>query len=215
MPYITPDSTPTQTKCWRISIPDDEFILAAVLGQLLELTEAENWEENGGLTEQEAADICDVFFEQFSVGRYCMIGSLVHYISINPPPDVLDCDGTQYLRINYPDLYAVLPASLIVDADNFITPTIQDAFLLAAGITYSPEDEGGAEAHTLVVSEMPSHNHNYNFPTISLDMRSVGVPNLESASTPPIVLPTTSAGGDGSHNNMPPYYAAKVGIVAK
>lgn len=215
MPYITPNATPTASKCWRISVPDDTYMLAALLGQLMELTEVWNWEDDGGITAQEAADIWDGIFEQFAVGSFCMIGSLIHYISTSPPDGVLDCDGTQYLRVDYPDLYAVLPIGLIVDADNFITPTIQDSVLLAAGSTYSPEDEGGSETHVLTESEMPAHTHTSDYPTFTIDVKSVGAPTIETGSDPPIPHGTSSTGGGNPHNNMPPYYAAKVGIIAK
>lgn len=185
------------------------------MGQLLELTESWNWEQTTGITVSETTDLMQEMFDEFSVGSYCMIGSLIHYVTNSPPTGVLLCDGTQYLRVDYPDLYADLPASLIIDADNFIVPDIQDSFLLAAGATYAVQETGGEIDHTLTVAEIAAHAHNYNFPNISLDMRSVGVPNLESASTPPVVLATTSTGGDVAHNNMPPYVAWKVGIVAR
>ncbi len=215
MPYITPTATPVSSRCWRISVPDDQRMLAAMLGQLLELTEVENWEDEGGISELEAADIWQEIFDEFSVGRFCMIGALVHYVTILPPDDMLECDGTQYLRVDYPELYAALPASLIIDADNFITPTIQDFFLLAAGTTHLPEDTGGAEDHTLTVAEMPSHWHDYLHVLFGLDFFSAGAPDPTGIGSPYPTLLTSSSGGDAAHNNMPPFVAYKVGIVAR
>lgn len=80
-------------------------------------------------------------------------------------------------------------------------------FLLGADDTYAAGSTGGEAAHTLTVDEMPKHNHeidNLNasgsatpFMTVQAqDKRGFGG-NVQ----------TMYAGGDGSHNNMPPYLA--------
>ncbi len=215
MPYLTPENTPANIRCWRLSIPVDEQFLGAILGQLLELTQAWNWEQTTGISVDDTVVLALEMFDEFSVGSFCMIGSLVHYVTNSPPPGVLLCDGTQYLRVNYPDLYADLPASLIVDADNFIVPTIEDIFMLAAGATYSPEDTGGAETHQLITSELPAHSHLYNLPTQGLAFHSAGPPDPQRIGIPFIPTSTSSVGSDTAHENMPPFIAYKVGIVAK
>lgn len=214
MPFVTPQSTPIDKRCWRINIPIDEQILGAILGQLNELTKASNWEQVTGITVDATTDIFKDIFDEFSVGSFCMIGSLIHYVTNSPPHGVLLCDGQQYLRVNYPDLYADLPASLIVDADNFIVPTIEDVFMLASGATYSPEDVGGAETHQLSISELPPHSHLYSLPTQGLAFHSAGPPDPQRIGIPFIPTATSSVGSDAAHENMPPFVAYKVGIVA-
>lgn len=214
MPFVTPEITPTENQCWRFSIPIDEQILGSILGQLNELTKEHNWEQTGGITVSETVAILKDVFDSFSVGNRCMIGSLIHYATTNPPDGVLACDGTQYLRVDYPKLYDTILASYIVDADNFVVPDIEDAFLLGAGPTYLVEDIGGEIDHTLVEAEMPAHIHQTAYPQLTVDIKSVGAPTIESASNPPIYLPSQSAGGNQSHNNMPPFVAFKIGIIA-
>lgn len=214
MPYITPTVTPVTESYWRIRVPTDFRVKAAIFGAILELTRTYNWENVDGVPENEMVTLFEGIYDEFVSEQNWMIGSLVHYVTNSPPNGVLACDGTQYLRVDYPILYADLPPSLIVDPDNFITPTIEDVFMLAAGTSYLPEDVGGVSEHTLTESEMPSHVHQSPYPNIAIDIKSVGSPNLESASNPPTYLPTQSTGGDSPHENMPPYVAWKVGIIA-
>lgn len=214
MAFLTPEDTPVTTRCWRLNIPNNAQMRAVVIGHLLQLTHTYNWEQTTGISVDDTVALMQTMFDEFSVGQFCMIGSLIHYVTNSPPHGVLLCDGTQYLRVDYPDLYSDLPASLIVDADNFIVPTIEDVFMLASGATYSPEDVGGAVEHQLITSELPAHSHLYNLPTTALDFFSAGPPDPTRIGIPFIPTSTSSVGSDAPHENMPPFVAYKVGIVA-
>lgn len=144
-----------------------------------------------------------------------MIGALVHYATDEPPHSLLKCDGAQHLRTDYPRLYAELPAGLIIDADNFITPTVEGVVMLATNGTYLQGDTGGESEHTLTVAEMPAHNHLYDKPTFNIDVESVGLPDPLGVGNPSIPTLTSSSGSGNSHNNMQPYIAYHVGIVAR
>ena len=65
---------------------------------------------------------------------------------------------------------------------------------------------GGAMVHKLLTSEMPSHNHTFTM----LANASPGDNWIPSrGSNPPVgnnAGKTDNTGGDGNHNNMPPYY---------
>lgn len=82
---------------------------------------------------------------------------------------------------------------------------LKDRFLLGAGSIYTAGSTGGAATHTLTVNEMPSHTH-------TLYANEVGANNggsLRVMKDPPYESrypqPSTSAGGNAAHNNMPPY----------
>ena len=80
---------------------------------------------------------------------------------------------------------------------------IEDRFLLAAGSTYTAGDMGGEAAHTLTVSEMPSHNHTYTIPGNETGTSWYGA-NGTAKGAPQ----SSGDSGDGeAHNNMPPYLA--------
>ena len=94
---------------------------------------------------------------------------------------------------------------------------IKDTFLLAAGDTYTAGSTGGEPTHTLIIEEMPSHNHMSVMDTTSgqpqVEVRqwnwmSPSGTFIESHSVEPIKrlgVYGNSTGGSAAHNNMPPY----------
>ena len=90
---------------------------------------------------------------------------------------------------------------------------LKDRFLLAAGTTYKAGSTGGEATHTLTASEMPSHNHAVYYPNAGAADHSApgNYPDGPSDSTYyEIGSYTSSAGGGGAHNNLPPYLSVYV-----
>ena len=90
---------------------------------------------------------------------------------------------------------------------------IQDKFLLSAGSTYAAGATGGEATHTLTTSEMPAHTHNaavaggteeYGTSRTAIGSFKVITSGYLDSST------SVRTGGDGAHNNMPPYLAVYV-----
>lgn len=139
---------------------------------------------------------------------------------------VLDCDGTQYARADYPALYDALASAYIVDPDYFVVPDLRDTFMRGASITNPIGTTGGSDTHTLTVSEIPSHNHTQNphqhtYTDQVIVATAAGLePALASLVTPtPNVtgLQTATnnpAGGDQAHNNIPAYESISFVIIA-
>lgn len=86
-------------------------------------------------------------------------------------------------------------------------------FLLGANSAYAAGSTGGEATHKLTESEMPKHNHkldNYNttagnttaFMTVQAQAKVGYAGNVQTLYT----------GGDGSHNNMPPYLAVNMWV---
>jgi len=141
-----------------------------------------------------------------------MLGLIVPFVTIDPPPNVLPCDGSTYLRVDFPELYAVLDTPFIVDADNFIVPDLRGRTVIGAGGTFSNADVGGESEHVLTVDELASHDH-----TIPLTATTLAVEPGEVTVLTPVPLftqNTGSTGSDAAHNNMQPYYAINYGIIA-
>lgn len=79
-------------------------------------------------------------------------------------------------------------------------------FLLGANSTYAAGSTGGESAHKLTTSEMPSHNHaldNYN--TAAGNTTAYMAVQAQAKVGYNGNVQTLYTGGDGSHNNMPPY----------
>lgn len=171
------------------------------------------------------------------------VGFIRPYITTNPPDNTVPCDGGVYNREDFPLLYAVLDAVFIVDADHFTTPDLRGAVLLGAGIvgarTFNLGDVGGEYEHTLDVSEIASHSHVADAPTVIDPSHShattiaIPVPVLEGAVPAPSAIPSPSvtapaltgitvlapninpSGGGASHNNMQPFGVVKYCVVGR
>jgi microcystin-dependent protein len=131
-------------------------------------------------------------------GENRMIGQIVYFHG-SLPDGVLRCDGTQFDTVEYPMLYAYLGSDTL--------PDLNGRFLLGGNVGQT----GGESEHTLTIEEMPMHSHGV---TIALpSVSTVVVPDAPSAV--PGAGATAVAGGNAPHNNMPPFYALAVGIVAR
>ena len=84
---------------------------------------------------------------------------------------------------------------------------------ISAGSTYTDGSTGGEATHTLINSEIPSHNHAIWYPNESAGNNSaqIGYPSVASKSTYYAVGSNTGdVGGGEAHNNMPPYLAVYI-----
>jgi microcystin-dependent protein len=80
-----------------------------------------------------------------------------------------------------------------------------DATYFGKDTTYAGDDVGnigGEGAHQLGISEIPAHTHNYVKHTSTQNMADTGSGHVVQKGTS--TLPTTSAGGGGSHSNFQP-----------
>lgn len=146
-----------------------------------------------------------------------MIGFIIAYITAEPPPNVLACDGATYLRTDFPELYAALDSEFITDADHFVTPDLRGRTVIGAGdgSGLTPRvvgDKDGQEMHQLTTGELAAHTH-----TIPLTATTLAVEPGEVTVQTPVPLftqDTGSTGEDEPHNNMMPYYTLNYGVLA-
>jgi microcystin-dependent protein len=213
--WLTPDTLPTAAICRRLVIPNDLGIVIAVSGALDLLGQPENWEQFGAITPDEISEAMrDMLWRYLNEGTVCMIGAILPFATAAMPDNALACDGATYNREDYPELYSVLDAAYIIDADKFSVPDMQNAAVVGAGDVWLVGDSGGEIEHTLTTAEMPTHSHTYVPPVFNVDIEAPGAPDPIAAG---IGLPTNTgdAGGGNPHNNMPPYVALRYCIIAR
>jgi microcystin-dependent protein len=205
MPWLTPsDMTGVVYRTLAIPTP----FLSQVSGALNSLAMEWNWEAYGDMTPaecaQEMSDMIDVYYE-----GNMFIGMVVPYVTEDIPTNCLLCDGTQYARVDYPGLYAVLASCYIDDADNFHVPDLVGRFVM--GDDENVGDEGGEATHTLSVDEMPNHSHTIPYQSC---FPYGEIPEI-CVTGGLLTQNTGSTGGGQAHNNLPPYHGMMVLVIAK
>lgn len=98
-----------------------------------------------------------------------------------------------------------IPSGWVLCDGNNGTPDLTDRFVVGAGSNYNVGDTGGSETVQLSRSEMPSHSHEYNHPAST----GADYSDFEDGDSSQRLQQkdTSTEGGDGSHENRPPYYS--------
>lgn len=155
-----------------------------------------------------------------------LIGAVIpHVLADLSDYEALDCDGSSYLRADYPELYARIHPDLIIDADNFRVPDLNGRFPRGVGGAEIVGDTGGADEITLDESEIPSHTHT-NAPHNHSEITSTPFPTLVGAGAPAVYavsgvgatglssISIDNTGGGQPHENRPQFTNIRWLIVA-
>jgi len=154
-----------------------------------------------------------------------LIGVILPYATQDPPSGTLACDGSVYLRVNYPELYAQIDTAFIIDADSFFVPDLQGKVIIGESGSHAIATDGGAETVTLSTGEIPSHTHTNSPHTHTEATAAPNVTTIGAGAPQPTAIPSVgvtgassviidSTGGDGAHENMQPYLTLRYCIGA-
>lgn len=154
-------------------------------------------------------------------------GVLELYAGGASPPGYGLANGQSLLRTDMPELFNAWGTIYgAVDGTHFNAPNTLDRFIVSAGASYGLGSVGGVDSVVLQVSQMPGHGHVMDNPTHlhtapvpvgktgqatgfttttgQIWFGDAGVGNTSSAAANQT---TQATGGDGSHENRPPYIA--------
>jgi microcystin-dependent protein len=215
--WLTPDTSELigDTRIRTIQIPGHLF--SYVSGALMLLAEEGNWEENGDATPDEMSQFFSDVFDEYTQSEFAMVGALQAFCRDTAVPfGWIILAGQLVAQVDYPELTATVPPVWLTGS-NIQLPDMRggramvgsgtDGVLpfLALGTT------GGAATHTLTVTEMPAHTHDYLMPLAAIPTANAGaVPAVPGRS----VAASDTTGGSEPHNNMPPYLAVRWAIYA-
>lgn len=98
-----------------------------------------------------------------------------------------------------------IPTGWVLCDGNNGTPNLTDKFIVGAGNSYAIGATGGADSVTLLIEEIPAHNHLYytSFRHSVQSGRDTDCMRWDGFKE----YETTSSGGNKPHENRPPYYA--------
>lgn len=134
--------------------------------------------------------------ELASVVNLVPTGSVSMYAGAISPSGWLFCDGTEVSRVDYSELFSVIGTTY--GSSSSTTFTLPNFFgRVPVGVKnlsgFNLGSTGGAETHTLSISEMPSHNHTGSIGAVGTHTHAGSVANTSGAHTHTGIANTSGA----------------------
>lgn len=199
--------TPTLSSDIVLRVISLDSALSPHIGDsLANLTFLDEWFAVGDPV-QDVVDAAKLVVEDYY--NQMLIGMVTPFI-VALPVGWLQMDGSTYLKVDYPELWELLPAGLKTGT-NFTLPNLDDAFLAGAPNVAGIGVSGGFNSYSLTVGQMPAHTHNYTIPVL-------GVPAGPPPTNPTAIVggsvPTSSVGSGDSIDNRPDFIKVLFGVFA-
>jgi microcystin-dependent protein len=163
--------------------------------------------------EDEYDEICAMIAQLESDIMTSAVGTVLPWAASDLPGWGLLCDGTVYLKVDYPELWDALGDDWEESGTEFVVPDLVDRVVVGSGSRYDLAEKGGEDEHAQTIAEMAPHRHSYLIPVSQVILQGELVPaSVRAVGT---VSPETGWAGLGNPMSlMQPYQAMKHVIVS-
>jgi microcystin-dependent protein len=163
--------------------------------------------------EDDYDEICAMIAQLESDIMTSAVGTVLPWAASALPGWGLLCDGTVYLKADYPELWAALGDDWEQSGTEFFVPDLVNRVVVGAGDDYSMAEEVGSATVILTEGQMPSHQHLSTLPYGGQVLSGELVPTyIRVAAT--TVIATSATGDDLPHDNVQPSLALNHIIVS-
>lgn len=200
--------TPTLTgdKAVRLVVADTA-LLPDISDALFNLVNDYEWLEVGDSVADIVNSCWGMLEDYYSM---LLVGQVATFL-ITPPAGWLAMDGSTHAEVDYPELFALLPAHMITGS-NFTLPDMTGSFLAT---DFTPANLGtgaGSNSYALTTAQLPVHTHNYIPPVPAATVGGAGPPLPSTAAGAPIA--TTPTGSGANIDNRPEFLLFSVAVYA-
>jgi hypothetical protein len=188
---IPPNTDLTELDVRAFSLP--RSLWGAIFGLMALAGKTQFWDDTETAPTVTADDCARAVVRAMTEYRmqFIPVGTIFSYMGDDLPEGWLFCDGQSFDRVDYPSLYAILPASL-KNATSFTTPDLRERFIYGRGDGQANAENGGSNSIELDESNLPSHSHSYNEPFFGAT--AIGeIPSFGATGTIPTITGYTGA----------------------
>lgn len=158
--YETGDGTTEDSAVFYCVLPRVDWFKQSLMKAIASMGDTGSWVKYGTAEPEWAQNEANKMLGSARIvnGDPIPIGRVTMLATEELPEGWLDCDGSTYNRVDYPELYEVIAETLKLDADTFFVPDLFTRMPIGVPAAAVGEEAGGEQIN-LVVDYLPPHTH--------------------------------------------------------